>query len=65
MSNFTARTRLRGETNYYDAVWETIKRNGKTMHHVMFMNGPHAGNAYPESMCVIAKDDKYLLGGRS
>ncbi len=62
MGNFTARTRLRGEVAYYDANWETIKQGNKVTRRVMFMNGPHVGNTYPESMCAIAKNDKYLLG---
>ncbi len=61
MSNFTARTRLRGEITYYHANW-IDDYYGKGKRGVMFMEGPHHGNAYPENMCAIARDDSYLLG---
>ena len=57
-----ARTRLRGEVMYWDADW-FIPNNGSGRN-VTFLNGPHNGNTYPESMCVIAKDEEWKLGAR-
>lgn len=64
MNNFTARTRLRGEVTYHDAEWVKDPRDERK-HRVRFLSGPHAGNGYPEGMCAIAKDDKYLLGDKN
>lgn len=64
MSNFTARTRVLGEVAYYEANWiDNYYKDGR--YGVMFMEGPHIGDAYPEKMCAIAKDDKYLLGEKN
>ncbi len=30
----------------------------------LFLEGKHKGEKYMERDCAIAKDDKYLLGGR-
>lgn len=63
MSNFTARTRLRGEVTYHKANWiDNYRESGK--YAVIFLDGPHQGETHPENNCAIAKDDKYLLGGR-
>lgn len=64
MSNFTARTRLRGEVVYYRANWQNSS-HGYGKHSVLFVEGPHKGETYPELNCAIAKDDKYLLGERN
>lgn len=61
MSNFTARTRLRGEVTYYKAQWFDGYM-GSDEHVVKFLEGKHAGETYQASHCAIAKDDKYLLG---
>lgn len=63
MSNFTARTRLRGEVTYHRANWlGDYLQSGCYV--VVFLEGKHKGEKYMERDCAIAKDDKYLLGGR-
>ncbi len=61
MSNFQARTRLRGEVSYYKANWQD---NHDGYHSVLFIDGPHKGETHSAKNCAIAQDDKYLLGGR-
>lgn len=60
MSNFQARTRLRGEVTYHKANW--LKGARQREHQVLFMDGPHKGETYSAKNCAIAQDDKYLLG---
>lgn len=59
MSSFQARARLRGEVSYYRTTW--LKRAEGWF--IEFLEGPHKNKIFPEIKCVIAKDDKYLLGG--
>lgn len=64
MSNFTARTRLRGETEYHKATW-LDSFYGPRRYGIKFLEGKHRGEVFQEQECTIAKDDKYLLGGRN
>jgi len=64
MSNFTARTRLRGETTYYKASWLDNYYEHRA-YGVIFLEGPHKDEAHPARNCAIAKDDNYLLGGKN
>lgn len=60
MSNFTARTRLRGEVTYHKANWiDNYYDHGA--YGVKFLEGPHEGEIHPPKDCAIAKDDAYLL----
>ena len=61
MSEFQARTRLRGEIRYYRATWiaDYFKFH---QHGVRFEEGPHRGEIYHKKDCAIAMSDKYLLG---
>lgn len=64
MSNFTARTRLRGEVAYHKANW----MDGYYVHGaygVKFLEGPHKDEIHPARNCAIARDDSYLLGGKN
>lgn len=56
MSNFYARTRLRGEISYYRAAW-LDNCFGDHKYGVRFEEGPHTGKVYPESKCKIAKEE--------
>lgn len=64
MSNFTARTRLRGEVTYYQANWIDNYYEHRA-YGVEFLEGEHKGEIHPARNCAIAKDDKYFLGGKS
>lgn len=57
MRKFTARTRLRGFTTYYQAEW-TIFDDGKGR--VKFIEGPLTGK-YTLDEVVIAKDEEWKL----
>ncbi len=61
MSEFRARTRLRGEIRYYPATWiaDYFKFH---QYGVRFEDGPHKGEIHHKKDCAIAKDDAYLLG---
>lgn len=64
MSNFTARTRVRGEVSYYTANWiDSYYPDGR--YGVKFLEGPHQGEIHPARNCAMAKDDNYLLGGKN
>lgn len=64
MSNFTARTRIRGETTYHRAEWIDNHYDHKA-YGVKFLEGPHEGEIHPARNCAIAKDDNYLLGEKN
>lgn len=61
MRKFTARTRLRGFTTYYQAEW-MIFEDGKGR--VRFTEGPLTGK-YMLDEVVIAQDEKWKLEGES
>lgn len=62
MSNFYARTRLRGTIKYRKAVWIDGYFGGRK-YGIKFEDDPE-GRVYPEEQCAIAANDKYLLGGK-
>lgn len=62
MSNFRARTRLRGTVEYRHATWLDGYFGGRK-YGVRFEDDPEK-RVYPAEQCAIAKDDKYLLGGK-
>lgn len=68
MSNFTARTRVRGEVTYYKANW-LDSYYGDRKYGVKFVDGPHQGEVFREEDCAIAQDGEYKLktnkGGNS
>lgn len=56
MSNFQARTRLRGEIDYHQAIWlDNYYEHGA--YGVRFTDGPHKGEIFPARNCAIAKDE--------
>lgn len=57
--SFIARTRRRGEIDYYAAAWE-LDQHDDTHYHVTFVDGPHKGETYPEE--EVAKSNyKYKI----
>lgn len=63
MKTFQARTRLRGEIDYYKATW-TKDNNLRSGYRVHFDEGPHKGERHGADFCAIAKDEEYLLGNK-
>ena len=53
MSNFYARTRLRGTIDYYKAAW--IDHGNHYL--ILFNEGPNAGKYFREDECAIALDE--------
>lgn len=62
MSNFYARTRLRGTIEYRKAAWIDGYFDGRE-YGVRFEDDPEK-KVYHARDCAIAQDDKYLLGGK-
>lgn len=60
MSNFTARTRVRGEVAYHRANW-IDDYYGHGTYGVKFIDGPHQGEVFRADNCAIAQDEEYKL----
>lgn len=55
-NSFIARTRARGEIDYYNAIWRE-KRNMRGGYEVEFINGPHRGKKYVALDVAKAKEN--------
>lgn len=60
MSNFTARTRARGEVSYYKAQW-LDDYYGPGVYGVRFLDGPYKNEVLIETACAIASNERYKI----